>query len=79
MPGSATSGLSFQTPLIFEQGSPGRHGASLRADDLPEVDPKAAFGAMAREQPPLLPEVSEPEVVRHYVRLSQQSTSGRRD
>ena len=73
MPGSATSGLSFQTPLIFEQGSPGRHGASLTPDDLPEVDPKAAFGNMARERPPLLPEVSEPEVVRHYVRLSQQN------
>jgi len=73
MPGSATSGLSFQTPLIFEQGSPGRHGASLSADDLPAVDPQRAFGDMARQSPPLLPEVSEPEVVRHYVRLSQQN------
>ena len=73
MPGSATTGLSFQTPLIFEQGSPGRHGASLGADDLPDVDPERAFGDMARQSPPLLPEVSEPEVVRHYVRLSQQN------
>jgi len=73
MPGSATSGLSFQTPLIFEQGSPGRNGASLSADDLPDVDPKRAFGDMARQSPPQLPEVSEPEVVRHYVRLSQQN------
>lgn len=73
MPGSATSGLSFQTPLIFEQGSPGRHGASLTADELPMVDPKSEFGDMARERPPMLPEVSEPEVVRHYVRLSQQN------
>mgnify|MGYP001821045376 CR=1 FL=1 len=73
MPGSATSGLSFQTPLIFEQGSPNRHGASLAADHLPVVDARGAFGHMARVQPPLLPEVSEPEVVRHYVRLSQQN------
>ncbi len=73
MPGSATSGLSFQTPLIFEQGSPGRSGASLSADDLPQVDPERAFGDMARQSPPQLPEVSEPEVVRHYVRLSQQN------
>ncbi|MBT8453166.1 MAG: aminomethyl-transferring glycine dehydrogenase subunit GcvPB [Deltaproteobacteria bacterium] len=73
MPGSATSGLSFQTPLIFEQGSPGRDGASLGDDDLPNVDPERAFGKMARQSPPLLPEVSEPEVVRHYVRLSQQN------
>ncbi|MDH3819173.1 MAG: aminomethyl-transferring glycine dehydrogenase subunit GcvPB, partial [Myxococcales bacterium] len=73
MPGSATSGLSFQTPLIFEQGSPSRHGASLAPDDLPEVDVRSAFGGMARELPPMLPEVSEPEAVRHYVRLSQQN------
>jgi glycine cleavage system P protein (glycine dehydrogenase) subunit 2 len=73
MPGSATSGLSFQTPLIFEQGSPNRHGASLAPDDLPEVDARTAFGEMAREVPPMLPEVSEPEAFRHYVRLSQQN------
>ncbi|MBW2684698.1 MAG: aminomethyl-transferring glycine dehydrogenase subunit GcvPB, partial [Deltaproteobacteria bacterium] len=73
MPGSATSGLSFQPPLIFEQGSPNRHGASLAPDDLPEVDAKSTFGDMARELPPLLPEVSEPDAVRHYVRLSQQN------
>ncbi|MFW2390510.1 MAG: aminomethyl-transferring glycine dehydrogenase subunit GcvPB [Polyangiales bacterium] len=73
MPGSATSGLSFQTPLIFDQGSPNRHGASLAADDLPAIDATTAFGNMARQRPPLLPEVSEPEVVRHYVRLSQQN------
>jgi glycine dehydrogenase subunit 2 len=73
MPGSATSGLSFQTPLIFEQGSPNRTGASLAPSDLPEVDPRSAFGEMAREVPPMLPEVSEPEAFRHYVRLSQQN------
>jgi len=73
MPGSATTGLSFQTPLIFEQGAPTRHAASLRTDDLPSVDAKEAFGNMARTRPAMLPEVSEPEVVRHYVRLSQQN------
>ncbi|MBW2508084.1 MAG: aminomethyl-transferring glycine dehydrogenase subunit GcvPB, partial [Deltaproteobacteria bacterium] len=73
MPGSATTGLSFQTPLIFEQGAPARNAASLRPDDLPSVDPKAAFGNMARDVPPMLPEVSEPEAFRHYVRLSQQN------
>ncbi len=72
-PRSATSGLSFQSPLIFEQGSPDRTAASLATDDLPTVDPKAMLGAMARRNPPMLPEVSEPEAVRHYVRLSQQN------
>jgi len=73
MPGSATTGLSFQTPLIFEQGAPNRHAASLMPDDLPEIDPKRAYGTMARDKAPMLPEVSEPEAVRHYVRLSQQN------
>jgi len=73
MPGSATRGLSFLTPLIFEQGAPARNAASLRTDDLPSVDTKSAFGDMARDVPPMLPEVSEPEVFRHYVRLSQQN------
>ncbi|MGB8330836.1 MAG: aminomethyl-transferring glycine dehydrogenase subunit GcvPB [Polyangiales bacterium] len=73
MPGSATSGLSFQTPLIFEQGAPNRHGSSLAPDDLPAVDANAEFGTMARAVPAMLPEVSEPEAVRHYVRLSQQN------
>src|SRR5690606_38963449 len=71
--GSAASGLTFQTPLIFEQGAPGRSGASLPPLDVPEVDPKAHFGDLAREASPGLPEVSEPEAVRHYVRLSQQN------
>ena len=73
MPGSAKTGLSFQTPLIFEQGAASRHAASLELDDLPTVDPRNAFGAMTREEEPLLPEVSEPEAIRHYVRLSQQN------
>jgi glycine dehydrogenase subunit 2 len=41
--------------------------------DVPEVDPDALFGKLARREPPLLPEVSEPEAFRHYVRLSQQN------
>ena len=73
MPRSATPGLSFQSPLIFEQGSPDRTAASLATNDLPAVDPKAVLGSMARKKPPMLPEVSEPEAVRHYVRLSQQN------
>ena len=37
------------------------------------MDAHAVFGRLARSNPPRLPEVSEPEVVRHYVRLSQQN------
>lgn len=58
-------------PLIFEQSLPGHRGA-----DLPEagVPPTAIAdllpGVRLRTDPPRLPEVSEPRVVRHYTRLS---------
>ncbi len=73
MPGQGASGLTFTEPLIFERGTPGRAGASLAPLDVPAADPKALFGASFREEPAHLPEVSEPEAFRHYVRLSQQN------
>jgi len=75
MPGQAASGLTFVEPLIFERGTPGRHGSSHAALDVPDVDAAALFGAMARTESAALPEVSEPEAFRHYVRLSQQNMS----
>lgn len=69
----ADRGLQFDEPPIFERGSPGRSGASLPPLDVPRVDPAMAFGGLARKVPAGLPEVSEPEVFRHFVRLSQQN------
>lgn len=73
MPLAGASGLSFVEPLIFEQGAPGRGGASLPAFDVPEADPAELFGDLCRAEPAPLPEVSEPEAFRHFVRLSQQN------
>ncbi|NNJ92995.1 MAG: aminomethyl-transferring glycine dehydrogenase subunit GcvPB [Gammaproteobacteria bacterium] len=59
--------------LIFEQSSKGRvaHAQSpatkASLDDLP--------ADMLRETPPLMPEVSEMQAVRHYTRLSQKNFS----
>jgi glycine dehydrogenase subunit 2 len=64
-------GIKFREPPIFERGTPGRSGCSLPALDVPEVDPKTAFGALARTSEAGLPEVSEPEAYRHFLRLSQ--------
>ncbi|NCQ59470.1 MAG: glycine dehydrogenase subunit 2 [Myxococcales bacterium] len=72
---SAASGLTFRTPLLFEQGRAGRSGASLPTAGVPDADPKALFGELYREAGTPLPELSEPEVFRHYVRLSQQNFS----
>ncbi len=56
-------------PTIFERSRPGRGGGKI-----PHA-PKGALEriptAARRATPPALPELNEPEVVRHYVNLSQ--------
>jgi glycine dehydrogenase subunit 2 len=57
--------------LLFELSKPGRRGARLPACDVPvktatELLPADAVAAA----PPPLPEVAEPEVVRHFTNLS---------
>jgi glycine dehydrogenase subunit 2 len=64
-------GIQFREPPIFERGSKGRSGGSLASLDVPAVDPGVRFGPLARKEPAGLPEVSEPEAFRHFVRLSQ--------
>ena len=71
MPFEGSRGVQFSEPSIFERGAPGRNGASLALLDVPPVDVGAALGAFARKEPAALPEVSEPEAFRHFVRLSQ--------
>src|SRR5271170_3540282 len=71
----AERGLQFVEPPIFERGAKGRSGVSLAPLDVPAVDVARHFGANARRDLAGLPEVSEPEVVRHFVRLSQQNFS----
>ena len=73
MPSSARPGLAFDEPLIFERGTQGRTGASLPEADVPEVDLQGLLGDQFRSEPTPLPEVSEPEAFRHFVRLSQQN------
>ncbi len=57
---------------LFEQGSPGRNGASIPALDVPPRDTATDWPeALRRTEPPHLPEVSEVEVTRHFTRLSR--------
>lgn len=65
-------GLQFNEPLLFEQGSKGRVGFSLPPSDVPTRRPERLIPKRAlREAIEGFPEVSEPEVVRHFTRLSQ--------
>ena len=67
-----TTGLVFEEPLLFELSRPGRPGIPLEVPDVPTVEPADALGAEnVRDDLAGFPELSEPEVVRHFTRLSQ--------
>lgn len=68
---SGSRGLAQAAWLLFEYGSPERSGVDIapiqgRPDRLGGLNRKSAIG---------LPGLSEPEAVRHYVRLSQRNTA----
>ncbi len=72
---------STDTPLqrepavtIFQRGAPGRRAFHCPELDVPDVPVDELLPAgLCRAEPPRLPEVSEPEIVRHYVRLSKRN------
>jgi glycine dehydrogenase subunit 2 len=69
--GTATGnrGLQIEEKLIFEQDSPGRCGVDL-------VDPtpfRTRLGGLERQERIGLPGLSEPQIVRHFTRLSQKN------
>ena len=61
-------GLEIEESLIFEKDAFGETGV-----DLPEPGGAGRLGAHARESAIGLPGLSEPEAMRHYVRLSQKN------
>jgi glycine dehydrogenase subunit 2 len=59
---------------IFQKGAAGRRAFLCPALDVPSVDPEELLPKrFRRAEPPRLPEVSEPEIVRHYVGLSKRN------
>lgn len=60
-------GLLQDEPLIFELGGWDKTGVDIPAPEFGCED----LGELAAPQAPALPGLSEPEAVRHYVRLSQ--------
>jgi glycine dehydrogenase subunit 2 len=59
---------------IFQKGAPGRRAFACPRLDVPRVDAEELLPArFRRAEPPRLPEVSEPEIVRHYVSLSKRN------
>ncbi|MBN1853336.1 MAG: aminomethyl-transferring glycine dehydrogenase subunit GcvPB [Pirellulales bacterium] len=67
---------TYDTQLLFELSQPNRRAARFPACDVPvrpaeELLPSSAVTSI----PPALPELSEPEVVRHFVNLSTRNMS----
>ncbi len=79
--GAAPAVALAPTPLqrepartIFQKGAPGRRAFVCPELDVPEVDLCELLPErMRRTEAPRLPEVSEPEIVRHYVGLSKRN------
>src|SRR3984893_2541615 len=59
-------------PLLFEESSPGRRGVDLREGASSERRALEILGAeICREDIEGFPELSEPQALRHFLRLSQ--------
>lgn len=63
----------WDEPLVMEMGAPGRRGVMGPVDE-PDIahQPIDLDGRLLRTSTPVLPELSEFEVLRHYEHLSQQ-------
>jgi glycine dehydrogenase subunit 2 len=76
-----TQPVRSETPMqrdsavtIFERSRPGRRAATLPPLDVPERPLDELIPAhLRRERPPELPQVSEPEIIRHYNRISRRN------
>src|SRR5450755_1775252 len=59
---------------IFQKGAPGRRAFQCPDSEVPYIDAETLLPAgLRRAEPPRLPELSEPEIVRHYVGLSKRN------
>ena len=63
-----------QTLTIYERSQPGRRAFVPPVLDVPETPIEDLLPAAARRaEPPALPEISEPEIVRHFNNLSKKN------
>ncbi len=63
--------INLNEPLLFEQSAPGKRAYSLPSLDIDEVPlDRILDPSLIREDIPGFPEISEVELIRHYVRLS---------
>jgi glycine dehydrogenase subunit 2 len=74
MPGSETPMQQEPVLTIYEKSKPGRRAAVLPPAGVPEQPLEELIPSrLLRPEPPCLPEIAEPEIVRHYNRLSRRN------
>jgi glycine dehydrogenase subunit 2 len=67
---------SWNEPILLEMSNPGERGllAPQLEPELGGSDPLAGIpDVLRRSSPPALPELSQPQILRHYLRLSQET------
>ncbi len=70
---------TWDEPLLFEQSVPGSRGILFEdvSDKTKDSIGKGAKdlipASLSRKEDPLLPEISQPQLLRHYLRLSQET------
>ena len=63
--------MSKSASIIFDKSVKGRMGVKLPESEVPSLElSKTISPLLLRETPAELPEITEPEVVRHFVNLS---------
>jgi glycine dehydrogenase subunit 2 len=62
----------WDEPLVMELTAPGRRGA-VPPGPIDPAAPSQVPAALRRSAPPELPEVAEPDVLRHYLHLAQET------
>jgi glycine dehydrogenase subunit 2 len=74
--GNSTMRNTRATQLLFELSKPGRRSTRFPAADVPAVPLEELLpGESLAAGPPPLPELTEPELVRHFTNLSTQNMS----
>jgi glycine dehydrogenase subunit 2 len=74
MPAAETPMQRERAQTIYEKSKSGRRAAVLPPAEVPEYPLEELIPAeLLRAEPPRLPEISEPEIVRHYNRLSRRN------
>ncbi|MCF8500231.1 MAG: aminomethyl-transferring glycine dehydrogenase subunit GcvPB, partial [Rhodospirillum sp.] len=68
---TGNKGLRLEEPLIFEMDTPGSTGVDVADPATDEI----RLGDLERKSAIGLPGLSEPQVIRHYTRLSQKNYS----